>query len=156
MIEQGVLLMLITEKRSNLMIMPCTLVCCISADFTTCAGFSKQLRDIGVGEVLNRNSPKWEGVGYCLPVDIIRNEYFPFPQKVYNLVIKDKYWHKSSYDTMKQALLSMKKLIIRDNIKTIAMPKIGCSLDRLRWAKVKTIIAEIFKDTDIKIIVCHL
>jgi hypothetical protein len=36
------------------------------------------------------------------------------------------------------------------------MPKIGYGLDRLQWGKTKEIIQEVFKDTDIEILVCHL
>lgn len=42
------------------------------------------------------------------------------------------------------------------NIYRIAMPKIGCGLDRLSWDKVEPMIKEIFKDLDIEIIICYL
>ena len=38
----------------------------------------------------------------------------------------------------------------------VAMPLIGCGLDRLEWDKVKTIIAQTFNDTDIEVLVCKL
>jgi hypothetical protein len=34
------------------------------------------------------------------------------------------------------------------------MPIIGCGLDRLQWDKVSEIIKDVFKDTDIEILVC--
>ena len=39
---------------------------------------------------------------------------------------------------------------------TIAIPKLGCGLDKLEWDKVKKLIENIFSDIDIKIIVCSL
>lgn len=36
----------------------------------------------------------------------------------------------------------------------LAMPKIGCGLDILEWNKVSEIIKDVFKDTDIEILVC--
>ncbi len=34
------------------------------------------------------------------------------------------------------------------------MPKIGCGLDGLNWDIVRSIIKEVFKDTDIEILIC--
>ena len=38
----------------------------------------------------------------------------------------------------------------------LALPKIGCSLDRGKWAEVSEIIKDVFKDTDFEIVVCYL
>jgi len=76
---------------------------------------------------------------------------------VLNLITKKKYYGKPTYETMKGALVSMWHLVDNNpEIKKIAMPKIGCGLDRLSWPKVLEIITEIFKDTDIEILVCHI
>ena len=50
----------------------------------------------------------------------------------------------------------MKRNIITNKIKYVAMPKIGCGLDRLQWGKVREIINETFKDLDIEILVCYI
>jgi hypothetical protein len=42
------------------------------------------------------------------------------------------------------------------SIRKIAMPLIGCGLDRLDWNKVKDVIEDVFSDTDIEILVCKL
>lgn len=42
------------------------------------------------------------------------------------------------------------------DVKYLAMPKIGCGLDRLQWSKVREIIKEEFKDLDIEIEVRYL
>ena len=39
------------------------------------------------------------------------------------------------------------------SVKKVAMPVIGCGLDRLKWDKVSEIIKETFGDTDIEIII---
>jgi hypothetical protein len=36
----------------------------------------------------------------------------------------------------------------------LAMPKIGCGLDRLQWGRVSEMLKEIFSDYDIDIIIC--
>ena len=41
-------------------------------------------------------------------------------------------------------------------ITKVAMPRIGCGLDRLNWDDVRPMIEEIFKDMDIEILVCVL
>ena len=48
----------------------------------------------------------------------------------------------------------MKHICKTHNIKKIAMPLIGCGLDRLEWYKVSEIIKRLFSNTDIEILVC--
>ena len=48
----------------------------------------------------------------------------------------------------------MKEDMVATGVKKIAMPKIGCGLDRLNWNIVRSIIKEVFEDTDIEILIC--
>jgi len=50
----------------------------------------------------------------------------------------------------------MKDMLVKFEIKKLAMPRIGCGLDKLQWSMVREIIIDIFKDTDCKIVVCKL
>ena len=50
----------------------------------------------------------------------------------------------------------MKNYCIYNNINKIAMPLIGCGLDRLKWNRVSQMIKDIFNDTDIEIVICKL
>lgn len=75
--------------------------------------------------------------------------------KVFNLITKERYFHKPTYDSLYGALNLMKFISIQKGITKIAMPLIGCGLDRLQWDKVSAIIKEIFKDADIEILVCR-
>lgn len=78
-------------------------------------------------------------------------------ENVFNLITKEKYWEKPSYNSLEESLLEMKeKLSKNKNIKKLVMPKIGCGLDRLSWDKVEPMVQEIFKDLDIEIIACYL
>lgn len=52
--------------------------------------------------------------------------------------------------------MAMKSFLIEYGITKLAMPKIGCELDRLEWEKVKNIIKEVFADVDIEIVVRYL
>ena len=72
---------------------------------------------------------------------------------VFNLVTKEKYWHKPTYQTLRGALVDMRKYIERYDIKYVAMPMIGSGLDRLEWYKVSEIIKDVFKNIDIEILI---
>lgn len=75
---------------------------------------------------------------------------------IYNLITKEKYWQKPTYDTIEKSLQDLKELCIIQEVDKIAIPLIGCGLDRLKWDKVKDIIINTFNDTDIEITVCSL
>ena len=72
---------------------------------------------------------------------------------VFNLVTKEKYWHKPTYQTLRGALVDMRKHIERYDIKYVAMPMIGSGLDRLEWLKVSKLIQDVFNDVDVEILV---
>ena len=76
--------------------------------------------------------------------------------RVFNLITKRNYWHKPTYETLRHALHHMKILAVNNGVKKIAMPIIGCGLDKLQWREVYQIIIEVFSDTDIEILVCKL
>ena len=76
--------------------------------------------------------------------------------RVFNLITKEKYWNKPTYDTIENSLAVMRDIVRKLNIKYIAIPKIGSGLDRLEWNKVKKIIIEVFKDIDVEILVCKI
>ena len=73
--------------------------------------------------------------------------------KVINLITKERYWEKPTYETLRDAL-NIAKIRLPLDCKKIAMPVIGCGLDRLECSKVSDIIKDVFSDTDIEILVC--
>lgn len=144
--------MIIREEQQDLFTVPTgyILVHCISADLAMGAGIAKEFARRGVKAQLQRDYQDIE-VGDCLVSDTTgwRAEL--------NLVTKEKYWQKPTYETMRMALEDAKflyeEIMSYENVK-FAMPRIGCGLDRLQWDKVKAIIAEVFVDTDVEILVC--
>lgn len=122
---------------------------CISADFALGAGIAKIFADKhNVRNVLNSKYYRdvWYSRGYALftHTDII----------VMNLVTKEKYYNKPTYETLKESLENLKNQLLDSPMlleKILVMPKIGCGLDGLEWSKVKNIIEEIFKDIDVRI-----
>jgi predicted nucleotide-binding protein (sugar kinase/HSP70/actin superfamily) len=73
--------------------------------------------------------------------------------RVFNLITKRNYWNKPTYETMEKALKAMKILAKNNDVDKIAMPTIGCGLDKLEWNKVSWLIKQIFEDTDIEILI---
>lgn len=75
---------------------------------------------------------------------------------VFNLITKKNYYNKPTYITITQSLQMLREHCEHYGIKHLAIPKLGCGLDRLQWDKVKRIIEEEFKYLDIEIIVRYL
>jgi O-acetyl-ADP-ribose deacetylase (regulator of RNase III) len=67
--------------------------------------------------------------------------------KICHLLTKNLYWHKPTYESLKQSLIELNDYMLMNNLNTLAMPKIGCGLDRLRWNSVQNIILEVIDST---------
>lgn len=122
------------------------LVHCISADYALSAGIAKVFEEkYNLKEKLfNQFPPIGENniarIGMAVRIG-----------KVFNLITKSKYWLKPNYTTMRYALSDMLKQCEKLHIQNLAMPRIGCGLDKLEWIVVERIINEIFADSDITI-----
>lgn len=121
---------------------------CVSRDFALGLGIAKSFRN------------KFNLTKEVLTKGIIFNN-LSLTSNVFNLITKSKYWQKPTYDSLRNALISVKKTIFAlngNNTKDIQliMPKIGCGLDKLMWKNVKNIIKEVFDDTELDIVICYL
>ena len=116
---------------------------CISSDAKMGAGIAVQFNKRFKLGVL-RDIAKTNGlpVGSCHLVG-----------KSLSLVTKVKYWHKPTYESFTEAIISMRELCLEKQITKIAMPMIGAGLDKLSWVKNKRIIQDVFADTNIAILV---
>lgn len=125
---------------------------CISADFGMGAGIAVQFKErFNTKDRLTKIYPNYlseykssEESGDCILQD-----------KVFNLITKERYWNKPTYVSITEALIKMRELCNLGSIKKVAMPTIGAGLDKLDWDKVSTLIKDVFKDTDIEILVCR-
>lgn len=125
---------------------------CISGDFALGAGIAKQIDEtFNMKEMLNllwgKISPmdgKWSAP-CCLPCG-----------NVFNLVTKQRYFQKPTLDSLRTALEEMAEYVVEMGVTKLAMPKIGCGLDRLDWDDVSAMIREIFQDIDVEIMICVL
>lgn len=124
------------------------LVHCISADFALGAGIAKEFAKRGVKRALRANYEQlWGDYGYCLKTTVNDKDY-------YNLVTKEHYYDKPTYRTLHEALINLKQKV--GNSAYLAMPKIGCGLDRLDWNIVIRYVEDVFDSTDVTIKVCFL
>lgn len=123
---------------------------CISADFVLGAGIARTFADLGVRDELRKlyRTYYWNGHGVCLFTSATKWGEL-------NLVTKNKCYHKPTLETLSEALIHMRSLPGGLTSK-IAMPKIGCGLDRLNWSDVEALIREVFAETDVEILVCSL
>lgn len=76
--------------------------------------------------------------------------------RVLNLITKERYYQKPTYKSLEQSLQAMKNICLHRKVQKIAMPMIGCGLDKLEWDRVSQIIKNIFGDTDMEILICRL
>lgn len=76
--------------------------------------------------------------------------------RVFNLITKKRYFDKPTYYSLEGALYFMREICQDNGIKKVAMPVIGCGLDRLQWDNVSNIIRKMFDDTNIEILVCKV
>jgi len=117
---------------------------CIASDFRMGAGIAVQFqKKFSLRDELIKTGKENTFPGSCVLI-----------KRVLNLITKRRSSGKPTYETLKSSLLNMKHLCIAFSITKIAMPKIGCGLDRLQWGKVKEMLHETFNDMPIEILVC--
>lgn len=75
---------------------------------------------------------------------------------IYYLVTKRLSTGKPTYYTFWSSLKKMRDHIKDHGVQKLAIPRLGCGLDRLEWSTVKHMIEFLFRDVNIEIIVCSL
>lgn len=126
---------------------------CISSDFALDAGIAKEFnRRFSMRSRLMLEYPEHHMALPFLPrcLTITCDGI-----TIFNLTTKLLYWHKPTYSAITAALVCMRYSAYKHNITKIAMPRIGCGLDKLEWEKVSSIIKKVFSGRDIEILVCY-
>ena len=127
---------------------------CISADCALGAGIAEEFRhkypDLG-SELDAYKIMNYIRIGETLSYGVTKENRW-----IFNMVTKDRFWEKPTYNTMQMALESLKKNCIDLHIDRLAIPRIGCGLDKLAWSRVKPMIEATFVHLDIEILVCYI
>lgn len=120
---------------------------CISADFALGAGIAKAFDSVyNMRFKLFRHYPDYEyNGGDAILID-----------NTFNLVTKRKCWHKPTYESLRESLEMMREQLEFLDATKLAMPWIGCGLDKLNKDQVYDIICEVFDDMDIEIVICEI
>ncbi len=114
---------------------------CISKDCALGAGIDLEFRNrYGVEELVEQQ----KGVGECAYVE-------KKGRRILHLITKEKASDRPTYDNLEQSLRNARKICLEQNINTLAIPKIGCGLDRLEWSKVETLVNKIFGESTIRV-----
>lgn len=134
------------EINANLLKQKDNLAHCISADCATSQGLAHQMVTKGLIRRKLLRGVKAE------VTDVISVRY---PRRIiYNLVTKQRCFEKPSRKSMYDTLVTLKSAIVKDNVKSISIPRLGCGLDQLSWDMVKRMIHYIFKDMETMGTIC--
>ena len=74
----------------------------------------------------------------------------------YHLVIKQKYFNKPTYSTLRASLERMRTHAENNSVPKISLLCIGTGLDQLDWDKVKLLIQETFRNSQVQVVVYFL
>jgi O-acetyl-ADP-ribose deacetylase (regulator of RNase III) len=75
---------------------------------------------------------------------------------VYYLITKARYFNKPTLADLRKSIVWMRDHALKNGVTHIAMPRLGCGLDGLKWEDVKAVLREVFDGTNIRISVYRL
>lgn len=135
----------IVEITGNLFSAPkdYSLVHSVPADFTLHNGTSLQFK-CKFGRVSELKSQHKHSGSVAVIED---NNRF-----IYNLVTKERNHEKASYASLYYSLLSMREHMLENRVTKLAIPHLGCGIDRMNWERVKHILRMVFEDDPIEIL----
>jgi len=120
---------------------------CISRDYKLGKGIAKLFRDkFGRIDELKESDARVGGLA------VLKDG----KRYIYNLVTKEKYSDKPSYESLRKSLEEMKVHCLAHGVESISMPRIGCGLDSLSWPAVRTLIKNVFQLETVRITVYQL
>ncbi|KAJ8949319.1 hypothetical protein NQ318_006744 [Aromia moschata] len=74
---------------------------------------------------------------------------------IYYLVTKRVSNGKPTYETLWSSLKKLRDHMKEYSVEKLAIPRLGCGLDRLEWTHVKNMIEFLFKELEVEITVCN-
>ena len=146
---------------------------CIASDFGMYGGIARQF--VGKYNMKNRLKEMCKHVSITqqTTTKIIHGKSFVVPTGIitrptllgkalkvgntYNLITKPiTGYPPENNDLFKKSLEDLKRQMIANKEHYLAIPKLGCGIDRMDWDDVSWIIQRIFQDTEITITVAYL
>uniref|UniRef100_A0A1A9ZSH4 Macro domain-containing protein n=1 Tax=Glossina pallidipes TaxID=7398 RepID=A0A1A9ZSH4_GLOPL len=120
----------------------CSVVHSISADFAMCRNIGLQFKCKN-----GQNHEMLRQDHHTGSVAVLKDH----KRYVYNLVTKERQHEKSTYIALFYALLTTRDHMRQHGVRKLAIPRLGCGIDRLEWFRVKSILEMVFADDDIEI-----
>ena len=138
---------LVVDVRGDLFSSNCSLAHCVSRDLKMGAGSATKFRDrFDCVEELKQQDKQIGEVAWLKHED----------KFIFYLITKERYYGKPTYKSLTASLHYLRDLAISLEVKCIAMPRIGCGLDKLKWLKVRSIICDVFCGSGIRITIYTL
>ena len=134
---------MIKVKQGDLLQAQTSLAHCVSQDLKMLRGLARSFKDKWPGQIdqLKEMDLKVGQVGA-----ITDDGRF-----IYHLITKESCTDQPTIENLKATLVQMKEHMVANDISIVSLPKIGCGKNRLSWPDVKTMIEEVFQETNIKI-----
>ncbi|KAG5666552.1 hypothetical protein PVAND_014570 [Polypedilum vanderplanki] len=119
---------------------------CVGADFKMGMGIAVKFRDL-FGQVDYLKNQKVQSGG-CAVLKVNNPDRF-----IYYLVTKPATAPGilPTYESLESSLRAMREHMLANEVKKIAMPQIGCGLDKLQWNEVEQRLRNIFEKDDVEI-----
>lgn len=132
----------INQISGNLFLSTDSLAHCVDKQFHMGKGIATNFRqEFGsINLLLNQN----KGVG---DFAYLRDH----DRFIFYLITKEKHFYKPTYRALFKCLINLRKFMELNHIVTLAMPRIGCGLDSLKWSVVLQGLKKIFWTSNIKI-----
>lgn len=137
----------IREEQGDLFALDTThsLAHCVSVDLAMSKGIAKGFRDkYRQLDLLRAQNPEIGSVCY---IPSTPGHY------AFYLVTKAKYFHKPTYESLESSLRALRTLCVDLQVRQLAVPRLGCGLDKLNWERVRDMLQAVFSDTAIEITV---
>lgn len=75
---------------------------------------------------------------------------------IVNLISKERYFHLPTLQDIEETFRNMKRFLIFNEIHDIAVPELGCGLDRCNLKEIIKILEKVFKNDPLNIYMHHL
>lgn len=137
----------IIEEQGDLFALDAThsLAHCVSVDLAMSKGIAKGFRDRY--RQLNQLRAQNPQIGSVCYIPSTPGNY------AFYLVTKAKYYHKPTYDSLQSTLHALLTLCVDLQVQRLAVPRIGCGLDKLNWERVREMLERTFAGTGVEITV---